>query len=155
MNAEQNRCNFCGELKQVDRQYFKVKNAHFDDNKKGRYSDFIYYCSDCGIEVSDGYHTFDELYEHIITLFIELCRQVRFWNKSNPKAVWCSTKHSDGSTFGDWFVLGISKEKGKQITYYLPARFWSEVTDFAEILEQAPEWDGHTPADVLERLKML
>lgn len=26
-------------------------------------------------EVSDGYHTFDELYEHRVALFIALCNQ--------------------------------------------------------------------------------
>jgi hypothetical protein len=31
---------------------------------------------------------------------------------------------------------------------------WEE-TNFAPELEKAPEWDGHTPADVLDRLKAL
>ena len=66
--------------------------------------------------------------------------------------MWCSTKHSDGSSLGDWFVLGINKQEGKQITYHIPARYWEEVTEFADILKKAPKWDGHTPEDVLERL---
>ena len=115
--------------------------------------------------VSDGYHTFGELYEHRIILFIALCRQLRLKiNADNvdgvrmadiSKEIWCSTRHSDNSTFGDWFVLGIGKEKGKQMIYHLPARFWSEVCEFAEVLEKAPEFDGHTSADVLERIKAL
>ena len=28
-----------------------------------------------GVEASDGYHTFEELYDHRITLFIALCKQ--------------------------------------------------------------------------------
>ena len=51
--------------------------------------------------------------------------------------------------------MGIGKEKGKQITYHLPARYWHEVCEFAEILEKAPEWDGHTSDDVLKRLASL
>jgi len=96
----------------------------------------------------DGYHTFDELYEHRIRLFIALC-------KAYHPPVWCSVLHSDGSKYEDWFILGMGREKGKQITYHLPARFWNEVCEFAEVLEKAPEFDGHTSQDVLERLKNL
>ena len=107
------------------------------------------------IQISDGYHTFEDLYNHRIRLFIALCKQCCLWNESSPKEVWCSTKHSDGSTFGDWFILGIGKKKGEQITYHLPARYWSEVCEFAEVLPKAPEFDGHTSNDVLVRLKNL
>ena len=51
--------------------------------------------------------------------------------------------------------MGIFKEKGKQITYHLPEKYWEEVSDFASVLEKAPEFDGHTPEDVLERLNKL
>lgn len=100
----------------------------------------------------DGYHTFEELYEHRIRLFIELCKSICKLNKSE---IWCSVFHSDGSKFDEWFILGIGKEKGTQITYHLPARFWSEVCEFAKVLKKAPEFDGHTSYDVLERLSEL
>ena len=104
----------------------------------------------------DGYHTFDELYDHRITLFIALCKQIVERSMySGDYNVWCSVLHSDGSKFDDWFILGIGKEKGKQITYHLPAKYWNEVCEFAVSLERAPEFDGHTPDDVLERLKKL
>jgi len=111
-------------------------------------------------DISDGFHTFDELYEHRIRLFITLCKKIqkhRYYGDARNRfgdemIVWCSTKHSDGSSFGDWFVLGINKQEGKQITYHIPARYWEEVTEFADILKKAPKWDGHTPEDVLERL---
>lgn len=106
-------------------------------------------------EISDGYHTFDELYEHRITLFIALLRNITMLlPDSKDSNIWKSRKHSDGSEWKGWFVLGINKEKGKQITYHLPESKWNE-TDFAEPLELAPEFDGHTSADVLERLKQL
>ena len=101
----------------------------------------------------DGYHTFEELYDHRITLFVALCRTLK--NDANHNGIWASVQHADCSTFGDWFVMGIGKEKGKQITYHLPARYWHEVCEFAEILEKAPEWDGHTSDDVLKRLASL
>lgn len=120
----------------------------------------------------DGFHTFDELYEHRIILYIALCKKINeedemeksmkafkdgfaFDKNGWIRKVWCSIQHSDGTTFGDWFVLGINKEKGKQITYHLPARFWSEVCEFAEVLEKAPEWDEHNSDDVLKRLKEI
>jgi hypothetical protein len=104
------------------------------------------------LEVSDGYHTFDELYEHRITLFIALCKaMLPIGTGSKP---WRSKLHSDGSSFDGWFILGLNKEKGKQITYHLPIEKWED-TIFAETLENAPEWDGHTANDVLGRINLL
>lgn len=109
-------------------------------------------------KVSDGYHTFDELYSHRIALFIALCKQrVELYAEHGSEAeVWRSRKHSDGELAfgGSWFVLGIGKEPGKQITYHLPMTAW-EQTEFAETLEQAPTFDGHTSNDVLLRLLEL
>lgn len=105
------------------------------------------------MEANDGYHSFSELYRHRITLYIALCRFLSGTETDEPM-VWRSKLHSDGSEFLGWFVLGINKEKGKQITYHLPVERWEE-TDFAETLEKAPDWDGHTSADVLERLKTI
>lgn len=115
-------------------------------------------------DISDGYHTFGELYDHRITLFIALCKSIQKFRNcgitinaaEGGKTTWRSKKHSDGELAfgGTWFVLGVSKEEGKQVTYHLPIERWDE-TDFAEILEKAPEWDGHTAADVLNRLKSL
>ena len=104
----------------------------------------------------DGYHTFDELYDHRIILYIKLCEYRVQMADGRDHEVWRSKYHSDDElTFGGtWFVLGIWKEKGKQITYHLPIERWEE-TNFAETLDKAPKWDGHTPEDVLERLKAL
>ncbi len=97
--------------------------------------------------VSDGHHTFGELYEHRVMLFIKLC-------ELTDLSSWKSKAHSDGSVWKDWFILGIFREKGKQITYHLPIAKWDECS-FAETLDKAPEWDGHTSADVLKRLRNL
>lgn len=101
--------------------------------------------------ISDGYHTFGELYEHRITLFIALCKALS--NISNYP-VWRSFSHHDGSAFKGWFIMGMEFEPGKQISYHLPHNKWDEC-EFAQTLEKAPEWDGHTSNDVLERLKSL
>lgn len=111
------------------------------------------------MQVSDGYHTMDELYDHRITVWIGMCAIAAGWSDEEgqgPGMPWRSKNHSDGEPAfgGTWFVLGLGKEAGKQITYHLPIERWEE-TNFAETLEKAPDFDGHTPADVLERIKNI
>lgn len=105
---------------------------------------------DESMSVFDGFHIMDELYDHRITLFIALCKRL----EKDDFPVWRSKLHSDGTSFEGWFIFGIEKGTGAQMTYHLPLDRWEE-TNFAEDLENAPEWDGHSPADVLERLKKL
>lgn len=111
---------------------------------------------ECGIDtnkISDQYHTFGELYDHRIALWIALCRL--YHNSTGPSSpVWRSEKHSDGSDLDGWFLMGINQTKSIQMTYHLPMSKWDEC-HFAQRLETAPEWDGHTSADVLDRLRML
>ncbi len=104
------------------------------------------------IKCSDGFHTFDELYEHRIVLFIALCKQYR---KHNYSSIWKSMNHSDGSSYEGWFIMGINQEEGKQISYHLPIKLWSICESIAETLDKAPKWDGHTSNDVLQRLTQL
>ena len=99
--------------------------------------------------VSDGYHTFHELYEHRITLYIAFCHYMR--NRSLIP-FWKSKKHSDGSLYEGFFILGIYKGKGAQITYHIPMKYWND-TDFADTLDKAPEYDGHSSQDVLQRIR--
>ena len=53
--------------------------------------------------------------------------------------------------YPDWFIMGINREGGRQISYHMPAYLWAD-TGCAETLDRAPEWDGHTPGDVVKRL---
>ncbi len=94
--------------------------------------------------VSDGFHTFNELYSHRCTLFAALM-------KAHKDISWKSKLHSDGTMFDDWFIAGMNLPTG-MITYHLPLdHFWSKLDDINE-LEYAPEWDGHTSDDVINRL---
>lgn len=104
----------------------------------------------------DGYHTFEELYDHRITLYIALCKQIS--RETGWGYVWRSKRHSDGElcfVTGTQFVMGIGKEKGKQVTYHIPIERWDEVDSQVQTLDRAPEYDGHTSDDVLERLKKI
>jgi hypothetical protein len=100
--------------------------------------------------ISDGFHTFGELYTHRIELWIALCRTLA----SCAGDVWKTEIHSDGSSFDGWFVLGLGLEAGEQITYHLPMDRWAQCS-FAETIDKAPTFDGHTSADVLNRLRLL
>lgn len=100
---------------------------------------------------SDGYHTFDELYEHRITLWIALCKRLV---GSHRAYVWRSRLHSDGTGHPNWFVLGVGEAPGQQMTYHLPSYRWEDCS-FAHTRPVAPTFDGHSPADVLERIKKL
>lgn len=108
---------------------------------------------------SDAYHTFNELYDHRIELWITVCRILQRTADGTGRYAWRSTTHSDGSSFEGWFVLGISSYNfdgsiREQLTYHLPMSRWGDC-GFAVTCIKSPEWDGHTSADVLERLKRL
>lgn len=105
--------------------------------------------------ISDGYHTFGELYQHRIELFIALCRELSKNHETGQKSqIWRSVKHSDGSVWDSWFIMGLGQENGEQITYHLPMEYWKK-TSFAETLDLAPIFDGHTSNDVLLRISKL
>lgn len=98
-------------------------------------------------QISDGYHTFDELYAHRVRLFSTLMC-------AHPDKSWWSFKHHDGSVWDGWIIAGIDTPAGPA-TYHLPV---SEIEFFNEGVRQlrrGKEWDGHTADDVLERLKSL
>lgn len=95
-------------------------------------------------QISDGFHTFDELYSHRIILFISLM-------KCNKSISWKSRLHDDGSSFDGWFISGMNLKQGT-ITYHIPERFWDMLSD-VETLDVAPKFDGHTSDDVIKRLK--
>jgi hypothetical protein len=101
-------------------------------------------------QLSDGYHTFADLYEHRHALCLALMRAM-------PEHCWYSWRHSDGERcFGgnDWFIIGIEPPGGNSVTYHLPAELYpaARATGAVE-LEKARPWDGHSAADVALRLK--
>lgn len=104
--------------------------------------------------VSDGYHTFKELYDHRIALWIALCKAIHHDPEQRDLLIWKSLLHSDASSFAGWFVLGITNNfTGEILTYHLPEYKW-EACEFAFELERG-QYDGHTSADVLNRLYKL
>ncbi|MDQ3562738.1 MAG: hypothetical protein M3436_00895 [Pseudomonadota bacterium] len=95
--------------------------------------------------ISDGYHTFNELYDHRCHLFVALMR-------SNPSIAWRANNHDDGTMFDGWFVCGMHLPTG-DISYHLPVAMWTMLDNRGiETTLRAPPWDGHTAADVVARL---
>lgn len=95
--------------------------------------------------ISDGYHTFSELYEFRHALYIALAKRIQ---STSLIPVWRF------KTDEDWFILGIDKLEGSQISFHLPMSKWKD-TEFAYTSSIRPTWDKHTSNDVLERLKQL
>lgn len=98
-------------------------------------------------EISDGHHTFGELYYHRAVLFSVICNT--FKEKS-----WKSKVHSDGAApFGDpdMFIVGVDTAEG-QYTYHYHMEYWDLFRCDELILGK--EWDGHKPEDVTRLLSI-
>lgn len=93
-------------------------------------------------ETSDGYHTFNELYEHRFVLTKAL------FNSYKERCL-KSKKHSDGTMFDDYFIVGIKTNQG-WATYHYHISKWDDFK-CAEI-DLFPEWDGHTSQDAISRI---
>lgn len=89
-------------------------------------------------QLTDGYHTFQELYVHRMELFAVICRQ-------NQAHAWKSKLHDDGTMYPNYFIVGINTPSGP-FTYHYRMDSW-DLFDIKE-LERAPEWDGHTSAHI-------
>jgi len=96
---------------------------------------------------ADEHHTMDELYEYRMVYnawtakyFTGMGRAVKSW------------RHHDGELCfgGGWFIICLYTLDG-WVTNHYKAEYW-DMFDATEV-ETAPEWDGHTPAIALERLR--
>lgn len=103
-------------------------------------------------KVSDGYHTFDELYE-----FRKMYNAALFneWAKQGKFEVHKSTRHFDGEDCfgGGWFIVVAILPCG-QISNHYSMNDWDlfRVPSFDKALY---EYDGHTSKDVLNRLAFV
>jgi hypothetical protein len=97
-------------------------------------------------ELSDGFHTFNELYHHRAILFSVICN-------SMPNKAWKSKLHSTGDMFPGMFIVGISTPEG-YATYHFDIEPYWDMFNVQE-LTTAPEWDGHTPEDAINRISKL
>lgn len=83
-------------------------------------------------EVSDGFHTFDELYHY------RMLYNAAFFNGLGGRyEVHKSYRHADGELCfgGGWFIVMANLPTGQVSNHY-----------------RAEEWDGHTPVEAANRL---
>ena len=96
-------------------------------------------------KMSDGYHTFADLYEQRLILSAALA-------KNNPYA-WKSKRHEDGSVpfGGGWFIMGFDTNEGCY-TYHYELKDWDLFQ--CKELDKGKPWDGHTSKDVRRLLSI-
>lgn len=96
-------------------------------------------------KMSDGYHTFADLYAQRLILSAALA-------KNNPHA-WKSKRHEDGSVpfGGGWFIMGFDTDEGCY-TYHYELKDWDLFQ--CEELDKGKPWDGHTSKDVRRLLSI-
>lgn len=94
-------------------------------------------------KTSDGYHTFDELYHHRAVLFATVVAD-------HPRMSWKSKLHHDGTMYDGMFIVGLDTPYGQASYHYDIDPYWDMFRCVAR--ERAPEWDGHTPDQALERI---
>ena len=96
-------------------------------------------------EISDGYHTFNELY------YYRMLYNAAFFNMLPKEWVHKSKKHNDGEECfgGGWFIVMANLPTG-QISNHYELKDW----DLFQIPEKevADKWDGHTPQEAADRL---
>lgn len=101
-------------------------------------------------EISDGYHTFNELYEYRkiynAALFNEWAANHKYW-------IHKSYKHYDGELCfgGGWFIV-VAILPGGQISNHYKAEDW-DLFKCKSVEKALFEYDGHTSKDVIERIK--
>lgn len=96
-------------------------------------------------EISDGYHTFNELY------YYRMLYNAAFFNLLPKEWVHKSKRHHTGEECfgGGWFIVMANLPTG-QISNHYELKDW----DLFQVPEKefADEWDGHTPQEAAERL---
>ena len=95
---------------------------------------------------SDGYHTFNELYHHRAVLFSVIVENF-------AARAWKSKLHADGTMYDGMFIVGIETPDGQATYHYDIDPYWDLFR--CKEVDRAPEWDGHTPDQAIERIGKL
>lgn len=94
--------------------------------------------------ISDGFHTFGELYDHRRALTAALAKLLPSWRSK-------AHHPDDGPMFeGGYFIVGIDLPTGT-ITYHYKLTHWDDFDGIDEVVT-APKWDGAPPEATITRL---
>lgn len=112
-----------------------------------KYIDEYHETHDSVGDLSDGYHTFNELYRHRSMLFLSLCL-TSFRNKA-----WKSLSHEVGGDpmYNGMFIMGVDTPYG-QATYHFDIDPYWRLSKGVKELDNAPKFDGHTPNEAIDRI---
>ena len=102
-------------------------------------------------DTSDGYHTFNELYDYRRVYNAALFNE---WASQGKYDVHKSWKHSDGKDCfgGGWFIVVAELPTGQASNHY-EAQYWDNFVIPSK--DTANEYDGHTPKQALSRIAEL
>ena len=100
--------------------------------------------------ISDGYHSFDELYYQrmMLTKTVALAAI----NKFGKYSVYRSKLHSDDTLYKNHFIIAFNTTEGN-FAYHYPMYYWDSF-DFLKELPKAEKFDGYT-WDEITRLQYL
>lgn len=101
-------------------------------------------------QISDGHHTFKELYDYRMMYNALLFNE---WSKKGLYNVHKSYHHYDGELcFGDdkWFIVVAELPTGSISNHY-KREYWN-LFKVPEVEKSTTPYDGHTPQDALERM---
>ena len=70
-----------------------------------------------------------------------------------PNKAWKSKLHSTGDMYEGMFIVGIETPEGQATYHYNIEPYWNMFK--VKELEKAPEWDGHTSFDAINRIARL
>lgn len=108
-------------------------------------------CAPVTGETSDGYHTFNELYDYRKALNALLFNHYAALGLCDVHKSW---RHSDGEPCfgGGWFIVVAELPTG-QVSNHYQEEDWGLFA--VPERERGNEWDGHTPQVALHRLLQL
>lgn len=94
--------------------------------------------------ISDGHHTFGDLYDHRRALTAALAVCLPSWRSKQH--------HPDDDPMfeGGYFIVGIDLPTGT-ISYHYKLSHWKDFGHVRE-LKHAPKWDGLPPSGTVDRL---
>lgn len=102
--------------------------------------------------ISDGYHTFNELYDFRRAYNVAL---FNLYSRLGIYEVHKSERHHDGELCfgGGWFIVSAMLPTG-QISNHYPMADW-DLFECMAVDKALREFDGHTGTDVIHRLQSI
>jgi len=103
-------------------------------------------------DISDGYHTFRELYDYRMAYNAMFVNEIHKNGKSENYKLHKSLKHSDGELCfgGGWFIVSLELPTG-QISNHYKIEYW-DLFKITEYEKSILEYDGHTPEIAKNRM---